>query len=107
MLTPARKANSRCRGSPGVSGSIGWPSGRIAQGPARSLEAMMIGDTPSPPGARRDAASRRARGILVVVAARQRLDPGLAGVEAAGEVAQQIECLGQHMFARYRLEFGH
>ena len=58
---------------------------------------------------RRDAvaAAGRARGILVVLAARQCLDPGLAGVEAAGKVAQQIERLGQDMFARHRLEFGH
>src|SRR5271168_2814552 len=34
ILTPARNANSRWRGSPGTSGSIGWPSGRVAQAPA-------------------------------------------------------------------------
>src|SRR5579871_3303335 len=60
MLTPARKANSRWRGSPGDIGSIGWPSGRMAQAPARSFEVMMIGDTPSPPRAGRDAASYEA-----------------------------------------------
>ena len=36
----------------------------------------------------------------------ERFDPQLAGVEAAGKVAQQIECLGQHVIARDRLEFG-
>src|SRR5260370_1066898 len=54
MLTPARKANSRWRNSPGLSGSIGWPSGRSAQAPERSFEGMMIGETPSPPCAGRD-----------------------------------------------------
>ena len=58
---------------------------------------------------RRDAvaAARRPRGRLVVLLARQGLDPGLARVEAAGEIAQQIERLGQHVLARHRLEFGH
>ena len=60
----------------------------------------MIGETPSPPRAGRVRA-------LVVVLARQGFDPGLAGVEAAGEVAQQIEGLGQHVLARHRLELGH
>ncbi len=59
----------------------------------------MIGETPSPPRA------GRLRALLVVLA-RQRLDPGLAGVEAAGEVAQQVKRLGQHVLARHRLEFG-
>ena len=40
-----------------VSGSIGWPSLRIAQAPARSFEVIMIGETPSPPRAGRSAAS--------------------------------------------------
>jgi len=47
-LTPARKANSRWRGSPGTMGSIGWLSGRMAQAPAMSFEVMMMEDTPSP-----------------------------------------------------------
>ena len=60
----------------------------------------MIEDTPSPPRAgRRDASSSS-------FARRQRLDPKLAGIEAAGEVAQQIERLGQNVIARHRLEFG-
>ena len=46
-----------------VSGSIGWPSGRIAQAPARSFEVMMIGDAV--------AAARRPRGCIVVLLARQ------------------------------------
>src|SRR5882757_2128030 len=58
---------------------------------------------------RRDAvaAARRLGCGFIVVLARQGFDPGLAGIEAAGEIAQQIECLGQHMLARHRLEFGH
>ncbi len=48
MLTPARKAKSRWRGSPGTKGSIGWPSGRMAQAPAISLDVIRIDDTPSP-----------------------------------------------------------
>src|SRR5580704_4905165 len=50
------------------------------------------------------AARRTSSAVLVDV--RQRLDPQLAGIEAAGEVAQQIECLGQHVIARHRLELG-
>ena len=38
-------------------GSMAWPSGRIAQAPARSFEVMMMGETPSPPRAGREAAS--------------------------------------------------
>src|SRR5580704_9032481 len=51
------------------------------------------------------AAARRAPGA-VFVDVRQRLDPELAGVEAAGEVAQQIERLRQNVVARHRLELG-
>src|ERR1700675_1583380 len=57
---------------------------------------------------RRDAvatARRTLRG-LVVIFARQGFDPGLTRIEAAGEIAQQIKRLGQHVFARHRLEFG-
>ena len=99
MLTPARKANSRWRGSPGTSGSIGWPSGRIAQAPARSFEVIRIEETPSPARAGRVAAPPRSL-------RRQRLDPELAGGEAAGEVLQQEERLGQHVIARHRLQLG-
>src|SRR5436853_82994 len=48
MFTPARKANSRWRGSPGTKGNIGCPSARIAQAPAKSLEVIKTGETPSP-----------------------------------------------------------
>src|SRR5579864_1649493 len=51
------------------------------------------------------AAARRASGSILV-GVRQRLDPQLPAVEAAGEVAQQIERLGQDMIARHRLELG-
>src|SRR5580700_6629135 len=51
------------------------------------------------------AAARRPSGA-VFVDVRQRLDPELAGIEAAGEVAQQIERLGQDVIARHRLELG-
>src|SRR5580704_16294424 len=80
MLTPARNASSRWRGSPSTIGSMDWPSDAVA-------------------------AARRASGA-VFVHVRQRLDPQLAGIEAAGEVAQQIERLGQDMIARHRLELG-
>src|SRR5204863_493881 len=53
------------------------------------------------------AAARRARSCVVVILARQRLDPGLARVEAAGEVAQQVKRLGQHVLTRHRLQFRH
>src|SRR6202035_5722275 len=51
------------------------------------------------------AAAGRAPGA-VFVHVRQRLDPQLAGIEAAGEVAKQIERLGQNVIARHRLELG-
>src|SRR5580693_2660657 len=49
------------------------------------------------------AAARGAAGP-VFVHVRQRLDPQLTGIEAAGEVAQQIKCLRQNVIARHRLE---
>src|SRR6476646_5884093 len=52
------------------------------------------------------AAARRTTRRLCVLARRQRLHPELAGIEAAGEVAQQIERLGQNVLARHRLELG-
>jgi len=58
---------------------------------------MMIGETPSPPRAGRDDEA----------ASRQGFDPGLARIEAAGEIAQQVERLGQHVLARHRLELRH
>ena len=60
---------------------------------------MMIDDTPSPARAGRLAGSSSFGG-------RQRLDPELAGAEAAGKVLEQIEGLGQHMVAPHRLELG-
>ena len=57
MLTPARKANSRWRGSAETSGSIACPSWRIAQAPAKSFEVIRIEDTPSPARAGRLAGS--------------------------------------------------
>src|SRR3954470_13556633 len=51
------------------------------------------------------AAACGAGSLVLVLAARQRLDPGLARDKTARKVAQQIECLGQHVFARHRLEF--
>ena len=60
---------------------------------------MMIEETPSP------ARAGRVLG-LVVVGARRRLDPELAGGEAAGKLLQQVERLGQHVVARHRLELG-
>src|SRR6478752_720038 len=58
---------------------------------------------------RRDAvaAARRPRSGFVIIFVRQGFDPGLARVEASREIAQQIKRLGQHVFARHRLEFGH
>src|SRR5882757_1868097 len=58
---------------------------------------------------RRDAvaAACRPRCGLVVILARQGFDPGLARIEAAGEIPQQVKRLGQHVFARHRLELGH
>src|SRR5712671_1130462 len=53
------------------------------------------------------AAARRPRGRVVIILTRQGLDPGLARIEAAGEIAQQIKRLGQHMLARHRLQLGH
>src|SRR5882672_1590354 len=41
------------------------------------------------------AAARRPRGRVVIILTRQGLDPGLARIEAAGEIAQQIKRLGQ------------
>src|SRR6266704_1302877 len=93
MLTPARNANSRWRGSPGTSGSIGWPSGRMAHAPARSFEVMRMEETPSP-----------AR--LVLALGGHGFDPQLAGVEAPGKVPQQEERFRQHMVARHGLELG-
>ena len=46
----------------------------------------------------------RPRLLLFLLLARQRLDPELAGGEAARKVPQQKECLGQHMVFRHRLE---
>src|SRR5262249_42052251 len=63
MLPPARNANSRWRGSAETSGSMAWPSWRIAQAPAKSFEVMMIDDTPSP------ARAGRASGSSSVLAA--------------------------------------
>ena len=60
----------------------------------------MIEETPSP------ARAGRLLSSSLLVGGRQRLDPELAGVEAAGEVAQQEERLGQHVIARHRLELG-
>src|SRR5213594_133949 len=98
MLTPARNANSRWRASPPVTGSMGWPSGRIAQAPARSFEVMMIEETPSPARAGRFSASST---LSVGVA-----DPELARIETADEVLEQIERLGQHVVLGDRLEVG-
>src|SRR4029078_945448 len=101
MLTPARKANSRSRGSPGTSGSIAWPSLRVAQAPAKSFELMMMEETPSPARAGRlltsalVAGARRALALVgLLVGGRQRLDPELTRVEATGEVLQQEERFG-------------
>src|SRR5579863_5317071 len=44
--------------------------------------------------------------LLLLVFGRECLDPKLPGVEPAGEVAQQIERLGQHVIARHRLKLG-
>ena len=57
----------------------------------------MIGETPSPARAGRRSLSLRRR---------QRLDPGLAGGVAAGEVVEEVEGLGQDVVARHRLELG-
>ena len=102
MLTPARNANSRWRGSPGTSGSVGAPSGRVAQAPARSFDVMMIDDTPSPPRAGRlvSCSSSSRSGFA------QRLDPELAGGETSGKIAQQEERLGEDVIFRHRLELG-
>ena len=60
----------------------------------------MIDDTPSPARAgRRRRFPRRPR-------RRQRFDPELPGIEAAGEVAQQVKRLGQNVVARHRFELG-
>src|SRR5215471_17119588 len=44
--------------------------------------------------------------VLLLVGALQCLDPELARDEAAREVTQQEECLGEHVIARHRLQFG-
>ena len=99
MLTPARNANSRWRGSRGYERQHRLTvlahrpgAGKIVRGDDDRRHAVA--------GARRPA--RR----LVLVRGRQRLDPELAGAEAAGKVLQQIEGLGQHVVARHRLELG-
>src|SRR5882672_9164246 len=100
MLTPARKAKSRCRGSPGTSGSIAWPSLRVAQAPAKSFEVMMMEETPSPARAGRlvsrhrlelgnveraqDIAKRQHAGGAVAAAGTGRRHDGVAGVEQDG-----------------------
>src|SRR5262249_16225013 len=99
MLTPARNANSRWRGSAETSGSMAWPSWRIAQAPAKSFDVMMIDDTPSPPPPGPLAASPPLAGS-------QRFEREVAGGEAAGKVLQEIERLGQHVVAPHRLELG-
>src|SRR3984957_14655465 len=75
----------------------------LAVGPRRPGAGQIVrGDDD---GGHAVAAARWAAGA-VFVHVRQRLDPELAGIEAAGEVAQQIERLGQDVIARHRLEFG-
>ena len=59
----------------------------------------MIDDTPSPPRAGRADA-------LVLAHCRQSFDPELTGIEAAGEVAQQIKRFCQNVIARHRLKLG-
>jgi len=58
----------------------------------------MIGDTLSP-------ARAGPRHMVVGIARRQRLDPGLAHVGAADDAIEQIEGLGDHVIARHQLEF--
>src|SRR3984893_7339362 len=75
----------------------------LAVGPRRPGAGQIVrGDDD---GGHAVAAARWAAGA-VFVDVRQRLDPQLTGVEAAGEVAQQIERLGQHVIARHRLRVG-
>src|SRR6202035_1036423 len=75
----------------------------LAVGPRRPGAGQIVrGDDD---GGHAVAAARRTSSA-VFVDVRQRLDPQLAGIEAAGEVAQQIERLGQHVIARHRLELG-
>src|SRR4030095_3936100 len=49
------------------------------------------------------ARARRPVGLFILVTCRQRLNPELASREPPGKIAQQKECLGQHMVVRYRL----
>src|SRR5579863_8997812 len=51
------------------------------------------------------AAARRAGRGFLVIGCRQRLDPKLAGIKAAGKVTQQIESLGQDVIVRHRFKF--
>jgi hypothetical protein len=85
ILTPARKANSRCRGSPGTSGNEAWLSGRVAQAPARSLDVISTEETLSP--------ARAGRFVSVFIFRRRRFHPELPGIEAARKVAQQENVL--------------
>src|ERR1700722_7011740 len=75
----------------------------LAVGPRRPGAGQIVrGDDD---GGHAVAAARGASGPVLVDVG-QRLDPQPAGFEASGEVAQQIERLGQHVIARHRLEFG-
>jgi len=56
MLTPARNANSRWRGSPAPSAASAALLS-CAQAPARSFDVIRIDDTPSPPRAGRSGSS--------------------------------------------------
>src|SRR5215813_14216941 len=98
MLTPARNANSRWRGSAETSGSMAWPSWRIAQ----------AGEIVRRDDDRRYAVTgaRRTAHRLVLVDGRQRFHPQLAGAEAARKVLQEIERLRQHVVASHWLELG-
>src|SRR5271154_3038291 len=49
-------------------------------------------------------ADRPAGSLFFVTGCRQRFDPKLAGIEAAGEVAQQVERLGEDVVAWHRLK---
>jgi hypothetical protein len=98
MLTPARKGEvalarlARHQRQHGLAVGAGRPgAGEIVRGDDDGGNAVA--------GARRALAF-----VQLLVRGRQRFDPELARAEAAGEVAQQEERLGQHVIARHRFE---
>ncbi len=100
MLTPLRRASSRCRGAAGDERIE-----RTSLGVGRPAPGQIVRDDDD----RRDAVAGADGPLRTVIGVgrRQRLDPGLTDRSAADDPVEQIEGLGQHVIVRRGLERRH